>query len=64
MRVLYDYCCTIRELKFVDFLYTITDIKDFWKKVCKRCERLHSDYFLGRYQGLAEMRYVELGGEL
>lgn len=61
---LYDYCSTIRELKFVDFLLTLTETKGFWDKVRKRCSRVSSDYFIGRYQCLAEARYVELGGTL
>lgn len=48
------------DLRRIDQLNKLDDKTTFWDEVRKLTKNVKSDHVIGRWQGLAELRYIEL----
>jgi hypothetical protein len=58
------YALEKRDISRINKLNKLTNLETFWDDVRKFTKRIMSDHAIGRWQCLAEIRYVELGGKL
>ena len=58
---LYNYCYYANDYKIVDKLLTLNNTETFWDNVRKFTKKVYSDRSIGRWQALAELRYLQLG---
>jgi len=57
---LYAFCMDRQDVKRIDKLSALTCKETFWDDVRKLCRNVTSDRAIGRWQGLAELRYRQL----
>lgn len=58
------YALEKRDVSRIKKLNTLKNIDTFWDDVRKFTRKIMTDHAIGRWQCLAEIRYVELGGKL
>lgn len=57
---LYRYCYYANDYKIVDKLLTLNNTETFWDNVRKFTKKVYSDRSIGRWQALAELRYLQI----
>ena len=57
---LYKYYWYASDYKIIDKLLTLKNEKTFWDDVRKFTKRIYSDRNIGRWQALAELRYLQI----
>lgn len=57
---LYNYCVYTSDYRIIEKLLTLNNTETFYNDVRKFTKKVYSDRSIGRWQALAELRYLQL----